>query len=82
MCDGGWEHCYGVKIDTLDNPGWGVEIYIIDTPLENKTFSEYKDYVDEDNWIICTVENGVFMGAGDPHKLPEIIRVFKNWSEN
>lgn len=21
MCDGDWEHCYGVKIETSDNPG-------------------------------------------------------------
>jgi len=22
QCDGDWEHSYGVKIETLDNPGW------------------------------------------------------------
>jgi hypothetical protein len=21
QCDGGWEHTYGISIDTLDNPG-------------------------------------------------------------
>ncbi|MCM3133740.1 immunity 53 family protein [Paenibacillus polysaccharolyticus] len=21
-CDGEWEHVYGVKIQTIDNPGW------------------------------------------------------------
>ncbi len=25
-CDGTWEHSYGVKIDTLDNPGWLVTV--------------------------------------------------------
>lgn len=37
-CDGYWEHMYGVKIDTLDNPGWIVHIDLIDTPLEQKEF--------------------------------------------
>ena len=25
-CDGNWEHQYGVRVDTLDNPGWSVQI--------------------------------------------------------
>jgi hypothetical protein len=38
MCDGEWEHYYGVKIDTLDNPGWIVQIDIMDTGLEKNHF--------------------------------------------
>jgi hypothetical protein len=30
-CNGDWEHQYGVKIETLDNPGWHVEIDLIGT---------------------------------------------------
>lgn len=26
MCDGDWEHDTGFSIDTLDNPGWSIEI--------------------------------------------------------
>jgi hypothetical protein len=33
QCDGNWEHAWGIKIDTLDNPGWTVTIYLHDTPL-------------------------------------------------
>jgi hypothetical protein len=22
QCDGRWEHSFGIKIETLDNPGW------------------------------------------------------------
>lgn len=22
QCDGDWEHEYGIKIETVDNPGW------------------------------------------------------------
>lgn len=32
-CDGDWEHCYGIKIETLDNPGWCIDIDLIGTNL-------------------------------------------------
>jgi hypothetical protein len=32
-CDGNWEHEHGVKIDTLDNPGWSVVIDLEGTDL-------------------------------------------------
>lgn len=32
-CDGDWEHYYGIKIDTIDNPGWKVDIDLVDTYL-------------------------------------------------
>jgi len=25
-CDGNWEHYNGIKIETIDNPGWSVSI--------------------------------------------------------
>jgi len=37
-CDGNWEHHYGVKIDTLDNPGWLVTIDLTDTNFGRKAF--------------------------------------------
>jgi hypothetical protein len=36
QCDGDWEHGSGIKIDTLDNPGWTVKINLEDTDIENK----------------------------------------------
>ncbi len=35
QCNGDWEHIYGIKIYTLDNPGWAVKIDLYDTDLEN-----------------------------------------------
>ncbi len=78
-CDGDWEHSYGVKIDTLDNPGWTVHIDVSDTPLENKHFKEFKVDNSEDDWMFCSIENNVFHGVGDPDKLEKIIGLFKKW---
>ena len=78
MCDGDWEHCYGVKIETSDNPGWIVEIDIIDTPLENKPFDTIHNSETDDDYFICKIENGKFMGYGDVTKLDDILRCFLN----
>ena len=34
QCHGDWEHDYGIKIETLDNPGWRVVIDLAGTELE------------------------------------------------
>jgi len=87
QCNGEWEHTYGVKIDTLDNPGWCVKIDLTMTDLENEPFSAIKKGVGSDgqpsesDWICCSVQNKVFDGAGDPSKLDDILRTFLDWKE-
>jgi hypothetical protein len=39
QCDGDWEHDFGMRIGTLDNPGWSVEINVVDTPLDGRDFA-------------------------------------------
>lgn len=80
-CDGYWEHMYGVKIETLDNPGWAVDIDLEDTYLEEVEFNEVHIYIDDSDWMICKVEDGVFKGDGDIYKLEKILRIFYKWAE-
>ena len=80
-CDGDWEHCYGVKIETLDNPGWWVRIELSDTGLEDKPFSGINDTDNDDDWLVCRIDNGFFDGCGDPSKLGTIIEIFRKWAE-
>ena len=79
-CDGDWEHGYGVKIDTLDNPGWSVTIELTDTELVGRPFTEVKRLEHETNWICCQVREGKFDGDGGPFMLEEILRVFLTWA--
>lgn len=81
-CDGDWEHMYGFKIYNIDNPGWSVFVDLIDTSLEKKPFSVIKYDNDENDWIICTIKDGVFKGSGGSKKLEEILLIFKNWAES
>ena len=81
-CDGDWEHMFGVKIGTLDNPGWSIDVNLEDTELENKNFENFEIDDGDKNWLFCFVEDDVFKGRGDPDKLEKMIEIFKNWAES
>lgn len=51
-CNNDWEHSFGVKIDTLDNPGWTVEIDLRETCLEGCPFESKHGEIacDLDEW--------------------------------
>jgi hypothetical protein len=78
-CDGDWEHCYGIKIGTLDNPGWFIDIDLVDTYLEDEKFEKIVLQRSENDWIHCHIVDGVFKGGGGPLNLEEIIEIFQNW---
>jgi hypothetical protein len=79
-CDGDWEHCYGVKIGTLDNPGWRVIIELTDTELVDRPFTEVQRLEDDTDWIHCRVQDGKFEGHGGVFMLEEILKVFLAWA--
>jgi hypothetical protein len=80
QCNGDWEHSYGIKISTLDNPGWEVEIDIIETDLENKEFQSTNVERSEKDWVRCDVQGTAFRGFGGPSNLSEILETFINWA--
>ncbi len=81
QCDGEWEHQYGVKIETLDNPGWAVEIDLIGTKLSDRVLAETIEERSATDWIRCFAGSGQFKGFGGPRNLVEIIERFLAWAE-
>lgn len=81
-CDGDWEHMYGVKIYTVDNPGWSVNIDLLDTSLENKPFKKIQVDNGDDDWIVCITKDNIFKGGGDLKKLETILKIFRDWVES
>ena len=76
-CDEDWEHSYGLKIESLDNPGWQVKIDLADTELEG-TVIEYELIENSDSdWYGWKIENNIFHAAGDPDKLQLLLEKFK-----
>ncbi|MDQ1913729.1 immunity 53 family protein [Paenibacillus sp. GD4] len=80
QCDGDWEHMYGIRVSTVDNPGWYVEVNIAGTTLEGRSFESIRIDREDRDWIFCRVENNTFIGAGGPSNLDEILGVFNSWS--
>ncbi len=81
VCDGSWEHMYGVKIETIENQTWLVLIDIIDTPFMSVKFEEFAKRNGADDWISCRVEGEQFVGEGDLYKLEDILNVFRRMVE-
>ena len=79
QCDGEWEDSEGVKIESLDNPGWAVDISLVDTEWESECFEAIAVERSEHDWIHCKVEGGQFRGYGGPRNLQEILEVFRAW---
>jgi hypothetical protein len=75
-CNGDWEHQSGIRIQTLDNPGWAVDIDLVDTVIEGRAFVDVVIDRSETDWIHCKVEGDVFKGRGGPGNLREILCVF------
>jgi hypothetical protein len=83
QCDGDWEHTFGIRIDTLDNPGWRLTIDLADTPLEAIPFSEISmNQGSTRNWARCWREGTTFYGAGGPYMLGAMLITFLNWAES
>jgi len=82
QCYEDWESDYGIKIGTLENPGWSIKIDIIYTGLENKSFEKVEIEKNDNDWIHCWVKDLVFLGYCGPENLDELIKIFRDWVEN
>lgn len=81
-CDVNWEHSEGVKIFTLDNPGWKVDITLEGTIAEGKQFTPIKIERSEMDWIHCNVQDRTFRGFCGIDNLNELLLIFKEWIES
>jgi hypothetical protein len=82
QCNGDWEHCYGVRISSLDNPGWRLSISLDETELENKGFEDITIERAESDWIHCFIKDHCFEAACGVGNLIEAIEIFRNWVES
>ncbi len=79
-CDGDWEHQFGVRIHTLDNPGWALDIDLSDTSLATKSWNPVAIERTDDDWVHCKVENLVFKARGGVSNLAEMVECFLDWT--
>ncbi len=76
QCNGDWEHSYGVKIDTLDNPGWVLTVDLAETEWADLTIDRSIDQRSEHDWVQHEITNSQFIGCGGARNLEEILNRF------
>ena len=82
QCDSDWEHGNGIRIETIDNPGWNIEIDLNGTHLELIQKEWQLLEISNDNWVGYKIENNLYSASGDPQKLELLILIFKQIVEN
>jgi RHS repeat-associated protein len=75
-CDGDWEHSFGIKIDTLDNPGWMVTIDLAETRWSDLALPRKIIERNESDWVQTEVVKSQFIGCGGVRNLEEILSRF------
>lgn len=81
QCNGEWEHANGIRIESLDNPGWSLVVDLRGTKLEGHAATPYAMDRNEHDWVFCKVDAGQFLAHGDPSKLAWMIEYFRQWVE-
>lgn len=79
-CDGDWEHTYGFRLGTLDNPGWTVTVDLDETHQENQTFTERKINFEHDTqWVVVSKKGSKLTGACGPKELETMLALVTEW---
>ncbi len=76
QCNGDWEHSYGLKLDTLDNPGWLLTIDLAETKFENLNIEKSIVTIKDDNWLQFEMVDKQFIGACSTQHLNSLIGKF------
>lgn len=80
-CDGEWEHEFGVRMATTDNPGWHIEIDVSETDLEGVLVERVRRDFPEGGWMIAWSDGKVFQAACSPLSLCDVDEFFKKVAE-
>lgn len=78
-CDGEWEHRNGLRIETIDNPGWHIEIDLTGTSLRQTSFDELTQQRTVTDWLQCRVRDQKFEAFCGPENLDEALQLFLSW---
>jgi hypothetical protein len=79
-CDGDWEHDLGITIESLDNPGWAVDIRIGDTELQGAETDWHRDEESPDAWLHWRATGEMFEARCGPTDLPRALAVFQDFA--
>ena len=81
-CNDVWEHQNGVRLETLDNPGWLLTVDLIHTDLQGRAMIEVREGIAPNNhpvsprWLHCSAIDNQFRGACDPTQVARLFEIF------
>ena len=71
----------GVRINTLDTPGWAVQIELGGSPLAGRAAQPVVEERSDRDWVHCRVRDDRFEGYGGPENLDEILERFQEFAQ-
>ena len=72
----------GIRIDTLDNPGWSIQIDLRDTRKQDCTLEKARLDRTENDWIQFWTEKQKFCIACGPLNFSEAGEMFVRWFDS
>jgi len=81
QCDDEWEHEYGIKIETMDNPGWLIKIDLKYTNMEDVRIKTSTTNSSHDDWYTIEIVDSVFTGLSSFNNLEILLKKFKFLAE-
>ena len=79
-CDGEWEHDEGIRLTTLDNPGWLLTVHLMGTELEGRVLEALLINRSEKNWVHVSSDGIRFQAAGGALNLGEVLESFREFA--
>lgn len=76
QCNGDWEHDFGIKIESLDNPGWSIEIDTFNTVCQLKDLPIQVIENNEFDWYSFYVKDSKFKASCAIFCLPFVLNKF------
>ncbi|MFI5589994.1 Imm53 family immunity protein [Amycolatopsis sp. NPDC051758] len=79
QCDGDWEHEFGVRLETLDNPGWRLLVDIVGTGVEGRVLPRSKVDLGAGRWLWTSADGKSYEGSCDVRSLRELVAAFRGF---
>ncbi|MGK2854524.1 MAG: Imm53 family immunity protein [Microbacteriaceae bacterium] len=70
----------GIRIETLDNPGWAIDVRIADTGLEGLAADWHHDERSEHVWLHWRSTGQTFEARCGPTDLPRALAAFQDFA--
>lgn len=75
-CNGDWEHGYGFRLETLDNPGWTFEADLAETQWSEIVIARQIVERTESDWLQHEIADGKYIACGGVFNLTEMLQNF------